>query len=363
LLSESREFSISTNLFNQTLEQLDDANRAAALQAGNLVVFRVSGEDSKTLAPSFDTTPTQTLVGEEPVRAVMADPLTHLTRHGHPLLGAFIADYLMPLEGLVRQVNADTHPFILGCAMMVSRQVLEGQRRLNDVIAYAMRTGKEAVFIDPLALFVLAASAGVSTDMFANELHYELGYVVLKDFYAGAYRYGKPDYLKEVAALEAKRKERAAKPWWQRLFMRVPSPPPPSFVRMLKALRQAMALLAKEPLRTDTGLFQPKYQLRTYQDQENLVANELSQLPNYHAKVRLLTTEYTIRTNPAPPLISEREVEARIRTIKERMAVDGVTLPAAAIEEQVRKRHELLRQRPPSDDPPPTQTTGRRVRR
>ena len=102
---------------------------------------------------------------------------------------------------------------------------------------------------------------------------------------------------------------------------------------------------------------------RTYADQENLVANELSQLPNYHAKVRLLSGEHVLKTHPAPAIVSEPELAARILAIKERMLREGVTSPAAAIEENVRKRHELLRQRPPDDNPPSIQTTGRRPRR
>jgi hypothetical protein len=62
-------------------------------------------------------------------------------------------------------------------------------------------------------------------------------------------------------------------------------------------------------------------------------------------------------------LVSEQEVESRIKAIKQRLLRDGVTRPAAAIEEEVRKRHEALRQRPPDDNPPSTQNTGRRVRR
>jgi hypothetical protein len=112
----------------------------------------------------------------------------------------------------------------------------------------------------------------------------------------------------------------------------------------------------------DTGQFQPKYQLRTYADQENLVANELSQLPNYTAKIRLLSGEHTIKTRPAPPLVSEVEVEARIRAIKERMQRLGYTTPAEAVEEEVRKRHELLRRRPDDDAPPPIRANGRRKR-
>ena len=135
-----------------------------------------------------------------------------------------------------------------------------------------------------------------------------------------------------------------------------------AFIRMHTALRQTLAVLAKDPIFVDTGQFQPKYQLRTYADQENLVANTLSQLPNYHAKARLLSGEHVLKTHPAPALVSEQEVEARIRAIKERMLREGYTKPAAAIEEEVRKRHELLRQRPPDDAPPTTHTRGRRVR-
>src|SRR5919202_5655930 len=52
-LAEARKSGVASTIANQTLEQLSDLNRATALQAGSLVVFRVSGEDSKVLAPSF----------------------------------------------------------------------------------------------------------------------------------------------------------------------------------------------------------------------------------------------------------------------------------------------------------------------
>jgi hypothetical protein len=43
-----------------TLAQMDEANRAAALACGNLMVFRVSGLDAPVLARSFDATPVPT---------------------------------------------------------------------------------------------------------------------------------------------------------------------------------------------------------------------------------------------------------------------------------------------------------------
>src|SRR5205823_14843779 len=65
-LAEARKSRVATTIAHQTLEQLSDLNRATALQAGTIVTLRVSGQDSKDLASSFDTTPTQTVVvGQE----------------------------------------------------------------------------------------------------------------------------------------------------------------------------------------------------------------------------------------------------------------------------------------------------------
>jgi len=367
-LAEARKFNIGTTISNQVLEQLDDLNRATALQAGTLVIFRVSGEDSKALAPSFDATPQPALVGEEPVRAVVADPIAHLLRHGHPhpTVAKFVAEYLMPLESLLRKHASAPHPFGFGCTIAHPNQVLEGHRQLNESIAHSMREGRSDVTLSPLSLFFLGGIADEeSTYVFKKDLRYDKGLeckVYFLGFYGTSNYYGKPTFLtgkNEQAALAFLRKMAKT-----RIFMRRKTVDRrvAAFTRMLKALRATLQILAKEPLMTDTGLYQPKYMLRSYQDQENLVANTLSQLPNYTARVRLLTGEHTIKTRPAPPLVSEREVETRIRCIKERILREGVTRSALAIEEEVAKRHEALRARPASDTPPPTANTGRRGR-
>jgi hypothetical protein len=366
LLSEARKFRISTNLFNQTLEMLDDANRAAVLQAGSLVVLRVSGNDSKELAPSYDTTPTPALVGEEPIRATPADPLSHLVRHGspHPTVAKFTAEYLMPLEALLRQTASSTHLCQLGCAPVHPHHVIEGHRQLNDAFATCMRERRSDVFLPPWALFILGGAVDPEkiTYVFFKYLRRELGYVPIVGFTSAAYHFGRPAFL----ASDATREEDMAFLRWSAKTTIFESKAAreatvAAFIRMHTAIRQTLAVLAADPILVDTGQFQPKYQFRSYQDQENMVANELSQLPNYHAKVRLLSGDHTIKMRPAPPLVSEQELEARIRSIKERMLREGITKPAAAVEEEVRKRHELLRQRPP-DVLPPTQPTGRRGR-
>jgi hypothetical protein len=363
-LAEARKSRVATTIANQVLEQLSDLNRATALQAGTLMVMRVSGEDGKALAPSFDTTPTQTLVGEEPIRATPADPIGHLVRHSshHPPVAKFVAEYLMPLQTLLRETASSTHLCNLGCTFVLPSSVTEGHRQLNEAFATCMREGTAAIDIPGLALFVLggaSAAALDSTYVFYHDRLFSMGYVPLVGLRSDANVVGRANFLSsETRAMDFLRQcARTSFFEWQatvdkRVF---------AFVRMLKSLRATLAILAKDPILVDTGQFQPKYQLRTYADQENLVANELSQLPNYHAKVRLLSGEHTIKTRPAPAMVSEQEVAARIRAIKERMLRDGVTLPAAAIEEAVRKRHESLRKRPP-DVLPPTQTTGRRGR-
>jgi hypothetical protein len=131
-------------------------------------------------------------------------------------------------------------------------------------------------------------------------------------------------------------------------------------VSMLTELRYTMQILAKNPILVDTGQMVPKYQLRSYQDQENAIANELSQLQNYHAKVRTLTGEHTIRTRPAPELLSDNQVQARITAIKANMRSQGITRDYREVAEEIAKRHEQLRQRPQSDAPPRSSTNGRR---
>jgi hypothetical protein len=221
------------------------------------------------------------------------------------------------------------------------------------------------VFLSAWALFILGGAANPEiTYLYFHDMRRELGYVPIVGFESAANRYGRPAFLASDATREddmAFLRQGAKTSIFESKATREARVS--AFIRMHSSLRATLAVLAKDPILVDTGQYQPKYQLRTYADQENLVANELSQLPNYHAKARLLSGEHLLKTHPAPALVSEQEVEARIRAIKDRMLREGYTKSAAEVEEEVRKRHQALRQRPPGDDPLPTQTTGRRVRR
>jgi hypothetical protein len=132
---------------------------------------------------------------------------------------------------------------------------------------------------------------------------------------------------------------------------------------MITELRYCIGVLATEdPILVDTGKYVPQMRQRIYQDQENLVANELSQLPNYQARVKILTREHVIKTHPAPPLRTEREIDERIQAIKQRMLLTGICKPYQEVEAEIRERHALLRERAEANIPPPlpTHSNGRR---
>ena len=57
LLTEARKYAVGTTISHQVRAQLDEKNAATAMQAGSLVVFRVTSEDAKKLATSFFLTP------------------------------------------------------------------------------------------------------------------------------------------------------------------------------------------------------------------------------------------------------------------------------------------------------------------
>jgi hypothetical protein len=302
-------------------------------------------------------------VGEEPVLAVVADPLGHLVWKGHPdpTVANFIAQFLMPLETLLKKVSATTHAFELGCALVLSDHVIEGRHQLNEVFARVMREGRADIPLPPFALFILGGAVNDgSSHVFANHRNHRFGYLPIVGLDEYARYFGQPGlHTSETQVAYILKKFAKYREWDSVLSSRVVYPGK-AFLRLLTSLRQTLAILAKEPLMTPTGLYQPKYQLRTYADEENRIANELSTLPNHHAKVRLLSGEHTITTRPAPAMVSEQEVETRIKAIKQRMLRDGVTNSALEIEEKVRKRHESLRQRPASDAPPSDHPTGKR---
>ena len=348
------------------LETLDDANRATALQAGTLVVFRVSGDDAKIYARSFDSSPpTLEQSGWEPVRAVPTDCTSHLLRrsHANSIVTKFVTEYLMPLDTLLKS-HPSNQAFGFGVSLFSSPYAIQGQQLLNECLFECMQSGRADGFIPPLALFTLggAVEPGI-TDVFYDDIKRD-------PFFSGplflglnerANRFGRASFLNDTEAVAKLLKKHATRRLASSVFITRVTTPGPSFIAMLKSLRQTMELLAKEPILVDTGQYRPVFRQRSYADMTGEIANSLSQQDNYVARVKTLTGEHTIRTNPLPPLMTEAQLAERIGDIKRRMREQGLCRPAHEVEEEVRLRHERLRQR--NDAPPPSHSNGTNRRR
>lgn len=84
LLEQARKYAIATTMAHQTRSQLDARARGATLNASNMLVFRVHGEDGEELAKQFDRTPPEASTGTLKRKlAVTQDPITYLISSTH----------------------------------------------------------------------------------------------------------------------------------------------------------------------------------------------------------------------------------------------------------------------------------------
>lgn len=84
LLTEARKFGIGTTIAHQNRGQLDQQNRAATVNAANIVVFKISGQDAEELAGEFDSTPPpSTEVRQVPLLTPTLSPFMFLRQHTH----------------------------------------------------------------------------------------------------------------------------------------------------------------------------------------------------------------------------------------------------------------------------------------
>jgi hypothetical protein len=365
LISEARKFNISTCQANQLLTQLLEQNRASALGAGTIICFRVSGEDSRVLARSFDTKPTQPhIVGEEPVRAPVADIVGHLVRRGHtnPAVSAFTKDYLMPFETFLQQVRNYPHPFVFGCAECRTGHLLECRRLLNDALFEAMQTGRADGPVHPWALLALsgAANDGSSAVLRPHKKETLFSGARFLGFEDSAFALGEAGFLERQQAVDRLVKKYARERWWDTLSESRIVYPGPAFVRLLRALRSVLGILAAEPVMVDTGQYRPRLQPRLYSDVEGEISNYLANQENYHAKVKIVSSgEYTIKTKPAVQSLTGEALTERIEAVKRQCRALGYTRHYTEVIEEIRKRQERWRGNTGSEKPQPPDGTDR----
>jgi hypothetical protein len=360
LISEARKFRIATTLSHQTLSQLDEVNRAAAIAAGNLIVFRVSGDDAKALACNFDTTPTKEIIGEEPIRSPVSDVISHLVKRGHndTRVTKFAQTYLKNLETFVSKpphvgiipttpANMRSDYAWPGIVLFHHSTISEGRELLNQTLYRTMVEKTTHFLIPPLALYMLAVSQQDTSDqVFMPYLkldwpdHYLLGFQKVGK--ATAEGFGDPYFVSDDYAPKFIASRRRLG-----LFGKVTAESQAQIeaaarlVAMITELRYTMAALAAEPILIDTGQYQPRYQNRTYQDMENQIARDLTQQPNFQARVKLLSGEHTIQTKNFPPLLTGTLLQARIAQVHTQTR-RNYCKPREAVECEIRERQERL---------------------
>ncbi len=113
---------------------------------------------------------------------------------------------------------------------------------------------------------------------------------------------------------------------------------------------------------------------QTPQQRRDEIAGEIASLPDYIARVKIKNesdelVEYIIRTLKPEPGLRGRALEERLLKIKETMVRDKIIRPKLKIDEEIRKRQQLLRlpqlkpsetqvYLPPSEDEPPIKRRG-----
>ncbi|MGI0023523.1 MAG: type IV secretory system conjugative DNA transfer family protein [Nitrososphaera sp.] len=375
LISEAIKFIIATTLSHQTLSQVDDANRTAAIAAGNLIVFRVSGYDAKALARNFDTTPTKEIAGEEPVRAPVADVIAHLVRRGHndAMVTRFAQVYLQNFENLIARTAQDNYYILYWWCLTISltaRDIRQGREELNRSLYRCMSDGSSHFLIPPLALYMLAVSQQDTSEetfypfiklWFLAPPYCEFGHHNLKEFKEEAAVFGDPYFInQEYSTKFINSREKNG------LFCSVTRQSEREMesasrlVKMIRELRYTMEALSKEPILVDTGQYQPKYQNRTFQDMENEIARDLTKQPNFQAKVKLLSGECVIKTNDLPSVLQGELLTTRIEKIKKQMRTLGYCRYYKDVEKEIRERQQRLKSvsvsqsaNVTSDEPPP----------
>ena len=355
LIAEARKMRILTHLAHQTLSQVDEANRTAAAAAGNLIVFRVSGEDGKTLAPSFDSTPQQIVIGFEPERSFVSDVLSHLVKRGHndPRVVRFAQVYLKNLEDLVHKITQYDYWPVYGewpiDLKIETRFIRQASQLLNESIYRCMVEKTANRQLSPLALYILSVAQHDSSEtVFFPYINY---YGILPPHYfqgffkgKGVEVFGDPSFINKESDcfIESCRRKK--------------KPAAIALVNMITELRYTMDTLAKQPILMDTGQLIPKFSNRTYSDQQAEVANSLTNQPNYQAKVKLLTGEYTIQTIKPTGGIEDSQKETRIRQIQQQTR-QNYCKPRTEIEQEIRERQDRLKAVENKPNPTSTKAT------
>jgi hypothetical protein len=364
LLSEARKYKLATTIGHQTLSQLDEANKGAAANSANMVVFRVSGEDGVELSKNFDTTPPPPeVIGKRPVLVPKQDVITHLLNQGHPNPEALsFQKYLLFFKELSGE-HIDSPQYLRNYSGSIVTGFIVGMRNRSAANKYYdMQKVQQDVKI---ALHHLNQwfYMGQQTRDTTLELRHE----ILLSFCAAADvdKMLRPflDHEREISLLchpdmnkwEEAKQLLMQKTWkWDEWG---------EIEKFLRALRTTFVTLCQEPVLVDSGRWEDIYDKpRTYADVQNEIATRLANQKNYTAKVKTVGGEYVIQTIPpkddragsAVPLSSpdggNDPYAVRLELVREQTR-KLYCRPRVEAEEEIIKRHEELMRDDNSDNP------------
>lgn len=318
IFNEARKYGIALTIAHQTRVQFDDPKIAAgAKSAGNIVVFEVMGEDADELAKEFDHTPLPAeITGYRAGRVISVRPLNVIYEKGHPdpEVEEIFRKRLEPMMEAIGQEKRYTLNY--------------GERKYQY-------TSPECEFaIGPLNHYFTAAMRGKA---FAHGLVHEDLFEGM--YYLGNY-FGFPDFIKhctreELALfLHPEKDDRrfqgdlSEEDWLAGRWLFLTEGGIVGLVegRHIAAQRSAgmgvktwvgseslyahvffwqmiklAQLLHKNPVYETAPDQEPIYgSVRTYNDMEAQIRNELVTMPLFHARCKLSNREHTIKTFPSP---------------------------------------------------------------
>ncbi len=287
---EARKFGIDCLVAHQFRGQLDRLNQGSTLNVANKIVFRVTPDDALALAREFDCTPPPPLViGEKPIMTYAPRPVEHLRRAGHSdprviTLLRHLDSFLFSLERFYQ----DQYRKFSSLTLPPQARMKAIEEEIESCLYYLM-----------------------TSDMFnPDERSHRKSECLQRIF-------GKFGSYSELEAAGFDRSD-------------------------LRIILTPLGLfLAEDPCMVPSGQSEPVYDKpRLYSDVEAERVNELTLLPNYQARCKLVRGqdlfEYTIRTLPAVDYLPRRGRAIAERIRERSRQVYG--RPRAEVEKAIRER-------------------------
>lgn len=344
LLTESRKYHLSSCVAHQTRNQVSEVIRSTTLNVGSLVCFRLTSEDAEELAPSFDLTPQPGDPIERPVRVYKQEVVQHLLEKGHVSKEAndYVDELLRPMQEVLEQLKDKVARTAMSGRLLknfglfidnstyysFASHLRTGMTKVNYILVRAME-GKLSIGSQQFQSLVcdaiitlrgyLEVQAGVEDQdeekiplpeelpLFVADLvrvesgaNYDNPSQEEQDQYKRAVREIKARHMKYLHGLlnpiSIQRNNYSDEFIDRSVRMRASEElgGVTGFWTWVYLLSEE---LAKEPIMVDSGKYETVEGPRqSYSDRANQVANELVQLPKFHARIKIPKGEYLIET-------------------------------------------------------------------